>query len=46
MKSLVKEVRKSFIRLAGELANVALKTIVVVYVAIKTMEHIGILVQY
>ena len=47
MKSLglVKEVRKSFVRLAGDLANVALKTVVVVYTATQVLEYIGILVK-
>jgi hypothetical protein len=40
-----RKILNSAVKLAGELANVALKTIVVVYVAISTLEQAGLLVK-
>tara|TARA_Y100000310_G_C20068371_1_gene528188 strand:- start:249 stop:392 length:144 start_codon:yes stop_codon:yes gene_type:complete len=45
-KVLLKAAGKATVKLAGDLANMALKTIVVVYVAVETLEYIGILVKY
>jgi hypothetical protein len=41
-----KAILNAAIKLAGDMANISLKTIVVVYVAAKTLEHMGLLVQY
>jgi len=45
-KVLSKAIVKSFVRLAGELANVGLKSMVAVFAAVKTLEFLGILVKY
>lgn len=45
-KTLLKAATRAAIKLAGDLANIALKTLVIVYVAVETLEHIGILVKY
>ena len=44
--TLLKAATKAAVKLAGDLANTALKALVIVYVAVETLEHVGILVKY
>jgi len=41
-----KAVVNSLVRIAGELANVALKSVAVTAAAVKTLEFMGLLVKY
>jgi len=41
-----KAVVNSLVRIAGELANVALKAVAVTAAAVKTLEFMGLLVKY
>jgi len=45
-KILQKAIANSFVRIAGELSNIALKSIVVTVAAVKTLEFMGLLVKY
>ena len=45
-KVLQKAIANSFIRIAGDLANIALKSVVVTAAAVKTLEFMGLLVKY
>ena len=44
--NIKKAIANSFIRIAGDLASIALKSVAVTVAAVKTLEFMGLLVKY